>query len=283
MADAAELPDGTGQGPDSPGLFDDPVWDDWDSPPRIPSMPVLHLEGFDGPMDLLLDLAERQRIDLGRISILSLATQFTNVLDRLGVQISIERRADWVVLAARLLLLRARLLFRTLPKAEDASTIDADVELDRLCELAAMRTAAAWLDKRVQLGRDVFARAPPSDQGAAIQRAGGYVALMEACLAVLRSRTDQPNPDPEYQVVVQPLWRVPDAMAWITTSLMTQPAGGVLLGFVPSFTGELANRPGLIRSATASTFVAVLELARDGQVDLHQSTAEDDVWVQAVL
>jgi hypothetical protein len=46
----------------------DPLWDDWDTPPRVPTIPVLHLDGFDGPMDLLLDLAERQRIDLGRIS-----------------------------------------------------------------------------------------------------------------------------------------------------------------------------------------------------------------------
>ena len=52
------------------------LWDDRDTLPRVPSIPVLHLEGFDGPMDLLLDLAERQRIDFGRMSIKALAEQF---------------------------------------------------------------------------------------------------------------------------------------------------------------------------------------------------------------
>ena len=51
------------------GGADDPLWDDWEAPPRLPASPVLHLEGFDGPMDVLLDLAERQRIDFGRMSI----------------------------------------------------------------------------------------------------------------------------------------------------------------------------------------------------------------------
>ena len=60
---------------------DDPTWDDWENPLRTPaaaapSIPVLHLDGFDGPLDLLLDLAERQRIDLGRMSVLALAEQF---------------------------------------------------------------------------------------------------------------------------------------------------------------------------------------------------------------
>jgi hypothetical protein len=54
----------------------DALWDHWDTPPRVPSAPVLHLDGFDGPIDLLLDLAERQRLDLGRISVVDLVEQF---------------------------------------------------------------------------------------------------------------------------------------------------------------------------------------------------------------
>ena len=94
--------------PESPA---DLLWDDWDEPPRMPLVPVLHLDGFDGPMDLLLDLAERQRIDLGRISIVALAEQFVVAMERLASRVPIERRADWLVLATRLVLLRARLLF----------------------------------------------------------------------------------------------------------------------------------------------------------------------------
>jgi len=62
----------------------DPVWDDWDNPPRVPEMPALHLDGFDGPMDLLLDLAERQRIDFGRMSVRDLAEQFVAAMERLA-------------------------------------------------------------------------------------------------------------------------------------------------------------------------------------------------------
>ena len=87
------------------------LWDNWDTPPRIPGIPVLHLEGFDGPMDLLLDLAERQRIDFGRMSILALAEQFVAALRRLASSVSLEKRADWVVVATRLVLLRSRLVF----------------------------------------------------------------------------------------------------------------------------------------------------------------------------
>ena len=54
----------------------DALWDDWDVPPRLPSAPVVHVDGFDGPIDLLLDLVERQRLDLGRISLVDLVDQF---------------------------------------------------------------------------------------------------------------------------------------------------------------------------------------------------------------
>ena len=94
----------------------DPLWDDWDTPPRVPTIPVLHLDGFDGPMDLLLDLAERQRIDLGRISVVALVEQFVAAMDRLTTQVPVERRADWVVVATRLVLLRSQLMFPGQPE-----------------------------------------------------------------------------------------------------------------------------------------------------------------------
>jgi segregation and condensation protein A len=77
---------------------------------------VLHLDGFDGPMDLLLDLAERQRINFGRMSVRDLAEQFVAAMERLAGRVSPERRADWLVLATRLVLLRSRLLFLASPE-----------------------------------------------------------------------------------------------------------------------------------------------------------------------
>ncbi len=75
--------------------------DDWDTPLRAPAALVLHLDGYDGSMNLLLDLAGRQRVDLDRLSILSLIEQFLAELDGRLRQIAIERRADWVVTASR--------------------------------------------------------------------------------------------------------------------------------------------------------------------------------------
>jgi segregation and condensation protein A len=109
---------------------------------------VLHLEGFDGPMDLLLDLAERQQIDVGRLSMLALAEQFVAALARFGDRVAIERRADWLVMATRLLLLRSRLLFPESPAAALAER-DAASELRRIDDLGAMRAAAAWLGSRL--------------------------------------------------------------------------------------------------------------------------------------
>jgi segregation and condensation protein A len=97
---------------------------------------MLHLDGFDGPMDLLLDLAERQVVDLDKMSIVALAEQFAAALETLGSLVPIEQRADWVVLAARLVLLRARLLYPANPEAAANAEREADVELRWIRELA---------------------------------------------------------------------------------------------------------------------------------------------------
>ena len=151
------LPDadqsGVGEGtPPVSALTGDPIWDDWSEPPRVPSIPVLHLDGFDGPMDLLLDLAERQRIDFGRMSILALAQQFVAAVERLVGKVSLERRADWHVLAARLVLLRSRLMFPGSAEEAASAERDAAAELRRLEAMAFVRAASSWLQVRPQLG-----------------------------------------------------------------------------------------------------------------------------------
>ncbi|WP_284948268.1 segregation and condensation protein A [Acidisoma cladoniae] len=244
----------------------DPVWDDWSTPPRATEMPVLHLDGFDGPMDLLLDLAERQRIDFGRMSIRDLAEQFVAAMERLVGRVSLERRADWLVLATRLVLLRSRLLFPTSPEAAIAAEQDAGAELRRLEAMVFVRAAACWLTARPQLGIDVFARPAAT----APSREGGYVALMEACLVVLRGRGGRPEEAPVYRPVVQEFWRVTDALARIRTVLAEQPEGGDLSQFLPAISVDVANRDLRARAAVASTLLAGLELAREGAVMIEQ-------------
>lgn len=240
----------------------DPLWDDWDVPPRVPGIPELHLAGFDGPMDLLLDLAERQRIDLGQISILQLTEQFIAAMDRLQRNVPLERRADWLVMATRLLLLRSRLLFPASPEAEVDAVRDAGREARRLDQRGAVRVLTAWLDRQPQLGRDVFAR--PSGRN---PRVTSYIALMEACLTVLRGREDQPGVvPPTYRPAPASLFRVAEAMTRIRAVMAGRADTVDFVRCLPPVHRDDPHRPLKARSAVASSLLAVLELARGGEV-----------------
>jgi len=244
----------------------------------LPASPVLHLDGFDGPMDLLLDLAERQRIDFGRISVLGLAEQFSDAMERFAAQVPLERRADWLVLATRLILLRSRLLFPSSPEAAAAAEAEAAREVQRLDERIAMRAAGAWLGCRPQLGIEVFARpvvTPP--------REGGYVALMEACLVVLRGPAVRDLAEPVYTKAIPDLWRVPDAMTHLAARLARHPEGGELTDFLPPIAPEDPHRVSRRRTALASTVLAALELARCADIGLAQQESFGPIMVSATI
>lgn len=246
------------------------AWDDVlvERPLPVPSMPVLHLDGFDGPMDLLLHLAERQMIDLKRLSISDLAEQFDAIVQELAKKVAIERRADWLVLATRLVVLRTRLLFPASPEEAAAAALEADQEIQRIDELARMRTAAQWLSSRPYLGIDVFARPQPK-----APHESGYVALMEGCLLVLRGRpgSEDFKPADNYRVEVPNFWRIPDAIERVKALLAEHPEGGPLTGFLPPIGKEEAGRQLKLRVALASTFAASLELSRQQILEADQS------------
>jgi len=246
-----------------------------DSAP-LPASPVLHLDGFDGPMDLLLDLAERQRIDFGRISILGLAEQFSDAMERFADQVPLERRADWLVLATRLVLLRSRLLFPPSPQAAAEAEAEAAAEIQRLDERIAMRAGGAWLGRRPLLGMEVFTRvhtAPP--------REGGYVALMEACLVVLQGQAARQAAEPVYTRTIPDLWRVPDAMTHLSAWLARHPEGGELTDFLPSLAPDDPHHGTRRRTALASTVLAALELARCAEIGLAQQESFGPIHVFA--
>ena len=111
----SDVVDRAGEG----GQEADPLWGDWETPSQVPSSPELHLEGFDGPLDLLLDLVERKRIDLRRMSPRAMVEQLADPMERYAAQVPLERRADWLVMAARLVLLRSRLCFPRAPKRSE--------------------------------------------------------------------------------------------------------------------------------------------------------------------
>ena len=253
--------------------------DDWDAPPRVASIPELHLDGFDGPMDLLLDLAERQRFDLGRISVLDLVEQFVAAMDTLTGRVTPERQAGWLVLATRLVLLCSRLMLPASPAEAQSAERDATLEEVRLLERLRMRAVVAWLEARPQLGRDTFARPLSRKNG----RTETTMALLEACLAVLRGPNARPEAAPVYRPVLAPLWLVEQALARIRQMLADDPEGGELAQFLPPLepvAGPGTDRLRQTRGAVVGTFVACLELARQGEVEAEQNETFEPVWIR---
>ena len=246
----------------------DPIWDDWEAPPRLPAVPVLHLDGFDGPIDVLLDLAERQLVDLGRISILTLVDQFLEAMGRVATKVAIERRAEWIIIATRLVLLRSKLLFPENPEAAAEAERAAATEIARLDALRFIRAAVCWLQDRPQRGQDVFTRRN-SEQN---PRVASYMALMEACLTVLQSGAGVEAGDETavYRLRILDLFNVRHAIARIRTRLAERHGTEPLKAFVPPLPGSADNRILLARSAISSTFMAALELTRGGELTLAQ-------------
>ncbi|MBD3846433.1 segregation/condensation protein A [Bosea sp. SSUT16] len=124
---------------------------------------VVDVDGYEGPLDLLLDLARRQKVDLHRISILALAEQYLVFVEQARA-LRLELAADYLVMAAWLAYLKSRLLLPEPPRGEEPSAADLATALAlRLRRLEAIRAAANKLSARERLGQDVFARGAPEE------------------------------------------------------------------------------------------------------------------------
>ena len=224
---------------------------------------VLRLEGFEGPMDLLLDLARAQKLDLARISILSLVEQYLAIIEG-ARRIRLELAADWLVMAAWLAWLKSRLLLPPGTDEAEEGEEAAEVLTARLHALQAVRELAAWLGGRPQLGQDVFGRGAP-EALVAVDRSGlaaDTAGLLRAYLGA-RRRGGARTP---YQPKRLPLWSVQDALARLGRMLGRSRAWTALEYFLP----DAPLGPVQRRAALASTLLAGLELARDGRVALRQ-------------
>jgi segregation and condensation protein A len=223
---------------------------------------VLRLEGFEGPLDLLLDLARAQKVDLAKISILALVEQYLAVIEG-ARSVRLELAADWLVMAAWLTWLKSRLLLPEGAEAEEGEQA-ADALASRLRDLSAMRAGSAWLSGRPQLGHDVFARGTPEDH-TEIDRSrlaldlGALVrAYLQAMRRRVRARRYQPRP--------LTLWSVKEALQRVAAMLGSLPDWVSLEQFLPESFGSALER----RAAMASTLLAGLEMARGGAVRLRQ-------------
>ncbi|PZO66624.1 MAG: segregation/condensation protein A [Paracoccus denitrificans] len=242
-----------------------------DSPHPNPDIPrpdealVIDVDGWEGPLDLLLTLARTQKVDLMQISVLALTEQYLAFVDR-AAKLRIELAADYLVMAAWLAFLKSRLLLPPDPEAEGPSADDMAAHLAfQLERLAAMRNAAATLMARDRLGQDRFARGAPQQvvRQRRVEWKVGLIDLMRA-YASLRTR-DEFRP---YAFDRRDIYTMEQALDRMRRLIGFAGDWTDLAEFLPTGWGNAGARR---RSATAATFAASLELAKQGQVELRQS------------
>jgi len=226
---------------------------------------ILELEGWEGPLDLLLDLARRQKVDLRTISILELVDQYIAFITR-AEALKLELAADYLVMAAWLAYLKSAML---LPKdeQEDPSPEEMALRLQlRLQRLAAMREAAARLLGRDRLGRDVFLRGAP--EGLRVDKRALWQCETYDLIAAYGQVKARTAPV-VHMVANRRVMTLDSALARVSALLGMTLDWMELRDFLPVSEGDWADLR-LRRSALASSFLAALELAKQGKVELLQ-------------
>ena len=253
----------------------------WDGPARgAPDDSALYLEldGWEGPLDLLLDLARRQKVDLRAISILDLADQYISYVEH-AATLRLELAADYLVMAAWLAYLKSLLL---LPKDEQDEPSAAELALRlqlRLQRLGAMREAGARLMARDRLGRDVFVRGAP--EGLRVERRNAWQCEwfdLVAAYGQVKARTAPVV----HMVRDRAVMTLESALARVAAMLGMALDWMTLEEFLPRAEDDEWADPRLRRSALASSFVAALELARQGRAELAQDEAFGRLRLRAV-
>lgn len=226
---------------------------------------IIDVDGFEGPLDLLLTLSRTQKVDLRQISILALARQYLAFVER-AKALRIELAADYLVMAAWLAFLKSRLLLPPDPTEEGPSGEELAAHLAfQLERLQAMRDAAAKLMARDRLGRDVFPRGLP-ERYERVKSVTYSATLLDLMQAYARLRTkDEFRPYVMDRDNVFTLEQALDRMRG-------------LIGFAGTWTDIATylpegwqSDPRRRRSATAATFAASLELVKEGRAELRQA------------
>ena len=257
-----------------------PLWPDGDGPLRlVPEQTatealIVDVRGFEGPLDLLLELARNQKVDLTRISILALAEQYLEFIHA-ARRMKLELAADYLVMAAWLAYLKSRLL---IPHQDDDEDVPAEELAARLAfrlqRLQAMREAAAQLMARNQLGRDMFGRGAPEPLIVETKReyADNVVDLLKA-YAERRQKTCTHR---NYEIRRLPTWTVKQARAVLERMIGEMADWGAFDSWIAEYLAEPEMRPSVI----ASSFSASLELAREGVLEIRQAATFDKIYMR---
>jgi segregation and condensation protein A len=235
-----------------------------DSEPAL----VVDVEGYEGPLDLLLALARQQKVDLAKISILALADQYLQFIEA-ARKIRLELAADYLVMAAWLAFLKSRLLLPEPPTAEGPSAEEMATALaNRLRRLEAIREAANRLLNRPQLQRDIFPRGEP-EQIAEIRHPKYTATLYDLLTAYAAQR--QSRVLASVHLARRTVWSLAEARASLERliGLPESEDWGCLDDYLVRYVAEPSQRA----TVFASSFAAALELVREGELELNQKQA----------
>jgi segregation and condensation protein A len=235
---------------------------------------LVDVDGFEGPLDLLLELARRQKVDLARISILALAEQYLTFIEA-AQRVRLELAADYLVMAAWLAYLKSRLLLPEPPKTgEEPSAVELAAALaNRLRRLEAIRAASDKLQERARLGRDMFLRGAP--EGIETAGASSYQAsLFDLLSAYARQR--QKHAQSRVTLRQRTVWSLAEARDALERLAGVAAQWMALDDYLLRYCVDIPTA----RTVRASAFSASLEMVREGRFDIRQDRAFAPIWLR---
>jgi len=234
---------------------------------------IVDVEGFEGPLDLLLTLARQQKVDLARISILALADQYLSFIEH-ARKMRLELAADYLVMAAWLAYLKSRMLLPEPVAPEGLSAADMAKALAlRLQRLDVIREAGAKLFERPLFGRDVFGRGDPQPI-AEIKRPEWSATLYDLISAYATER--QRHALRRVRFAKRSVWSLAEARSALERLVGTSGDWSRLDDYLIAFVVEPAMRA----TVFASSLAATLELVREGAVEMHQAAAFAPIYLR---
>ncbi|MCK9915272.1 segregation/condensation protein A [Microbacteriaceae bacterium K1510] len=234
---------------------------------------IVDVEGYEGPLDLLLVLARQQKVDLAKISILALADQYLGFVEA-ARKLRLELAADYLVMAAWLAYLKSRLLLPEAAPGEGPSAEDMALALaNRLRRLEAIREAANKLMERPQLGRDVYSRGAP-EPIAEVKQPEWTATLYDllSAYAVQRQRTALSR----VRFKKRNVWSLAEARATLERMIGASTDWSRIDQFLVSYVVE----PTQAATVFASSFASALELVREGVAEIHQKDSFSPIYMR---
>lgn len=251
------------------------AFDDFETAAAPGEALMVAVDGFEGPLDLLLALARNQKVDIAKISVLKLAEQYLDFVESARGR-NLELSADYLVMAAWLAYLKSKLILPQPPGADGEPTADemAARLRWRLQRLEAMRQASTRLMGRDRLGRDVFGRGMP--EPVKVVKLRTHTDTLYDLLTAYATERVRKLGGKAYRPAHPPVLQIEEARERLERMLGRIPDWSALSRLLP-FDWSMGPKR---RSALASTLLACLELARDGRVELRQLKPFDEVFVK---